>query len=188
MIGLPYWTVERVAGFVLVLGDVVVFPGLMMFWIRGGHRGGAPRSRAHYVWERSFIMAAVVLTAVGFVLLEGYFQTTNGLVLANIGATVYLFGGVLLVAAEALSLTFGYEKLYGLIVIYVVMASLAQAAIGGAWLQAGLLPVWIGWVTILWNIAGLVVLLLFARRDLYFPVLYHVAPLLIGIALLWPAP
>lgn len=89
MISLPYWTVGRVAGFVLLLGDAVVFPGLMMFWIRGGHRGGAPRSRAHYIWERSFIMAAVILTAVGFMTLEGYFQSINGLVLANIGATAY---------------------------------------------------------------------------------------------------
>jgi hypothetical protein len=188
MIGLPYWTIERVAGLMLLLGDVIVFPGLMMFWIRGGHRGGAPRSHAHYVWERGFIMSAVVPTAVGFMLLAGYFQGTNAFVLANIGATAYLFGGVLVVAAEALNLTLGYEKVYGLIVIYVIVAFLAQMAIGGALLQAGLLAAWIGWGAILWNVAGLVVLLLFSRRDLYFPVVHHFAPLLIGIALLWAAP
>jgi len=47
-----------------------------------------------------------------------------------------------------------------------------------------LVAAWIGWVTILWNIAWLVVLTLFARRDIYFPVLHHVMPLVIGIALL----
>jgi|GEM_PF-2035612 len=188
MTGLSFWTIARGAGLMLLLGDVTVFPGLMMFWIREGHRGGAPRSHTHYVWERSLVMSAVVPTAVGFVLLAGYLQGTNAFVLADIGATAYLFGGVLLVVAESLNLTLGYEKVYGLIVVYVIVAFLAQAAIGDALLQAGLLAAWIGWGTILWNIAGLVVLLLFSRRDLYFPVLHHVAPLLIGIALLWAAP
>jgi CHASE2 domain-containing sensor protein len=129
-------------------------------------------------------MAAVVLTAIGFVLLEGFLQNTGGRILATIGATAYLFGGILLVAAEALSLTLGYEKLYGLIVTYVVMAFLAQAAIGGALLQVGVVAAWIGWGTILWNTACLIVLSIIARRDLYFPILHHFAPLVIGLALL----
>jgi hypothetical protein len=112
MIGLPYLSVTRAAGLMLLLGDIIVFPGLMMFWIRGGHRGGAPRSRAHYVRERGLIMSAVVPTAVGSMLLAAYFQGTDAFVLANIGATAYLFGGVLVVAAEALNLTLGYEKVY----------------------------------------------------------------------------
>ena len=187
MIDVSFWSVERAAGFLLIVGSVAAFAGLMMFTLRGGHRGGAPPSHAHWVWERSFIMAAVVLTALGFVLLEGSFQNTNGQVLANIGATAYLFGGVLLVTAEALSLTLGYEKLYGLIVIYVITAFLAQAAIGGAFLQAGSLAVWIAWAIILWNIAWLVVLAVISRRDMYFPVLHHFMPLIIGIALLLSA-
>jgi hypothetical protein len=133
-------------------------------------------------------MAAVVLTAIGFMLLVSFLQTTDGRMLAIIGATAYLFGGVLIVAAEALSLTWEYEKVYGLAVIYVVVAFLGQAAIGGAVLQTGVLANWIGWGTILWNIACLIVLLAIARRDLYFPALHHFAPLVIGIALLWGTP
>jgi hypothetical protein len=55
-------------------------------------------------------MAGVVLTAIGFVLLEGALQTTDGRVLATCGAMTYLFGGVLLVTSEALSLTLGFEN------------------------------------------------------------------------------
>jgi len=185
MTGFQVWSIGRTAGLVLVLSSVALLPGLLMFWFRGGHRGGAPRSRAHFVWERSFIMAAVVLTTIGFVLLGGSFQNSPGRALAIMGATGYLFGGVLLVAAEALSLTIGYEKLYGLIVIYVVLAFLAQAAIGLALLQSGLVAAWIGWVTIVWNLAWLVVLPLISPRDIYFPMLHSIAPLLIGIAMLW---
>lgn len=179
----PFWGIERAAGFVLILGSVAFLPGGMMFWIRGGPRGGAPPSPAYFAWERSFVMAAVVLTAIGFVLLEGHLQNTDGRVLARTGATMYFFGGILLVAAEALSLSQGYEKNYPLIVIYVVLAFLAQAAIGGSLLQSGLLAAWIGWVTILWNIGWLVVLPVITPRDIYFPVLRHFMPLLIGIAL-----
>jgi hypothetical protein len=100
-------------------------------------------------------MAGVALTAIGFVLFEGVLQTTDGRILATIGATAYLFGGILVVAAEALNLNPG-QNTYALIVIYVVMAFPAQAAIGGAVLQSGLVAAWIGWVTILWNIAWLV--------------------------------
>ncbi len=154
-----------------------------MFWIRGGIRGGAPPSHAYFAWERSFIMAAVVLTAIGFVLLEAQLQNTDGRVLARTGATAYLFGGILAVVAEASSLTQGFEKNYPLIVIYVVLAFLAQAAIGGSLLQAGLLAAWIGWVILVWNMGWLMISLI-TRRGIYIPFLHHFMPLVIGIALL----
>jgi hypothetical protein len=46
---------------------------------------------------------------------------------------------------------------------------------------------WIGWATIGWNLVWLLVLPLATPRDIYFPVLHHVMPLVMGIALLWPA-
>ncbi len=173
------------AGLILLLSAFATFPGLMIFTLRRGYRGGAPRSPGHLVWERSFIMAGVVLKVIGFVLLASALQNTDGRVWGLIGATGFLFGGILLVAAEAQSLTFGYEKLYPLIVVFVVMAFLAQAAIGGAWLQGGLPAAWIGWATIVWNLAWLIALAIFSRRDLYYPVLHGVMPLVMGIALLW---
>ena len=184
MFDLQLWSTGRIAGLVLILGVAATFPGLLMFGLRGGHRGGAPRSRSHYILERGLIMAGVVLTAIGFVLLADALQPTAGRSLAISGAAAYFFGGVLIVAAEALNLTLGYAQVYGLVVSYVIIAFLAQAIIGGALLQAGSVAGWIGWATIFWNIAWLAGLARFARRDMYFPVLHHVAPLLIGIALL----
>ena len=177
-------TIGRTAGLVLLLGVFVTFPGLMMFLLRGGHRGGAPRSRTQYVTERASIMAGAGLTAIGFVLLADYLQTTAGRSLAIGGAAAYFFGSVLIVAAEALNLTLGYKQVYGLVVSFVVSACLAQIIIGGALLQATAIGAWLGWVTILWNAACLIGLSLFSRRDMYFPVVHQVAPLLIGLALL----
>jgi hypothetical protein len=184
MIDQRFWSIERAAGSFLVLGFAANLAGVLMFFIRGGTSGGVPPSPAYFVWERSFLMAAVVLTAIGFVLLEGHLQNTDGRILARTGATTYLFAGILLVAAEALSLSQGYEKLYALIVIYVVLAFLAQAVLGGSLLQSGLLAAWIGWLAILWNIAWLVALPVITPRDIYFPVLHHFMPLMIGVALL----
>ena len=179
-----FWNIERAAGLLLVLTAFATAPGFAMFWQRRGHRGGPPRSHRHWVVERSSILSGVVLIALGFMLLESAFRSTDGFVLANIGASAYFFAGVLLVAAEALMLTLGYDKVCGLVNIYVVMAFLAEAAIGGALVVSGLLPAWIGWATVVWNVAWLVVLALFARRDMYYPILHYVMPLVIGVALL----
>lgn len=73
---------------------------------------------------------------------------------------------------------------YPVIVVAVVLALLGQALIGGGLRQGRLLASWIGWATTLWNLAWLVALPLFTPRDIYFPVLHHTMPLLIGAALL----
>ena len=178
-----FWTIENASGLFLALGFLAFLPAGLMFWMRGGPQGRPIPSRAYFLWERSLVMAAVVCTAMGFVLLADYLQSAG--ILARTGATVYLFAGTLAVAAEALSLSQGFDKHRALIVVYVVFAFLAQAAIGAALLQAGVLPAWIGWLAIVWNIGWLVVLPLVSRRDMYFPVLHHFMPLVIGIALLW---
>ena len=51
-------------------------------------------------------------------------------------------------------------------------------------MQTGLVAAWAGWATILWNLGWLLIMLIIRPRDIYYPVLHHVAPLLIGIALL----
>lgn len=181
------WSIERAAGSFLVLSFVANLVAVVMFSIRGGADGGSPPSYTFFVWERSFFMAAVVLTAIGFVLLEGHFHNTDGgHILARTGATGYLFAGILLVAAESLMLSAGFEesRVLAPIDIYVVLAFLAQAAIGGALLRSGLVAAWIGWVTIVWNLGCLVVLPMITPSDIYFPILHHLMPLLIGSALL----
>jgi hypothetical protein len=155
-----------------------------MYTARGGIRGGVPPSHGYFTWERSFIIAAVVLTAVGLALLARYLQHSDGRVLARTGAILYFLGGVLIVASEATDLTRGFHetRLEAPVVSYIVLSFLAQVAIGGSLLQAGLLAAWIGWVTIVWSIGCLMVSAV--TGSYYIPFEHHVMPLVIGIALL----
>jgi hypothetical protein len=82
------------------------------------------------------------------------------------------------VAAEMSSLN-KRERVYPQTVLYSVLAFLALVAFGVALLRTGLAA---GWLTVIWNLARLVVLPIISRRDIYYPGLHHAAPLLIGIA------
>jgi hypothetical protein len=104
-------------------------------------------------------------------------------VLARLGMMTYLFGAVVVVVAETASLS-KRDWNYPQIVVYVVLAFLAQVAIGAALLQTGLVPGWAGWTAVIWNVTWLLVMLIIRPGDIYYPVLHHVAPLVIGIALL----
>jgi hypothetical protein len=177
------WRAERAAGLFLLLGWAANFAGVLMFWFRDGVSGRMPPSAAYYDWERSLILAAVVLSVVGFVLLEEHPELGDGRLLIRTGATTYLFAGVLGVLYEVMELARTTPS-YPLIVVSVVLAFLAQAAIGGGLRQARLLAPWIGWATVVWNLAWLLALPLLTPRDIYFPVLHHTMPLLIGVALL----
>ncbi len=178
------WSYQRLSGIAM---SVAVFPlmlGVFLFLRRSGIRSAEPPGELVYLWERGSILAAAVLTALGLVLLETRFQDTSGGALARLGAWAFFFGAVLLVVGEAKTFPLGPPN-YPLIVFYVVLAFLGQAAIGAAILRAGLLTPWIGWMTIIWNLGWLVILPITTPSDIYFPVLHHLMPLVIGIALLF---
>ena len=144
---------------------------------------GWPIDNSHMRWERGFIIAAVLATVLGLALLEDMLRATGEPVLSRLGMVTYLVGAVVVIAAETASL--GKDDwIYPQIVLYVVLAFLAQAAFGVSLLQTGLVAGWVGWVTIIWNLSWLLLLLIFSRGNVYFPVLHHFAPLIIGIALL----
>jgi hypothetical protein len=42
----------------------------------------------------------------------------------------------------------------------------------------------VGWATVIWSLAWLIILPIARPKDMYYPWLHYVAPLIIGIALL----
>ena len=180
-------SMARAAGLILILGSVSNFVAVWMFSVRT--RALSPSAVRHpvFVTERIFIVAAVIITALGFVLLEGAFRDQNGHVLAKLGATAYLLGAILITTGELLGLNLGGDvREFG--PMYVVISFLAQACIGGAILLSRIAPTWIGWTALVWSIGWLVLLPVVSPIGIYFPVLHHVVPLVLGVALLTKTP
>jgi hypothetical protein len=68
-----------------------------------------------------------------------------------------------------------------LFVIYSILAFAALVAYAGAVLSTGVLPHWVGWIALVYGLAGLG-LLGFTGRS--YPLMHHLLPILMGILLL----
>lgn len=157
--------------------------GAVLFSARRGMDISKLITTPRFIWERSLIMAAVVLTAIGLLLFEDYLRDKQGHLMARVGAFVYSFGATLVLTAEGIRLTDG-QTVYPLVVLYVVLAFLGQGAVGVALVQFSGYLSSVGWVVIAWNLAWLIILPITSPGDVYFPVLHHLMPLLMGIPLL----
>ena len=171
------------AGWLLILGGIIFVPGGLLYTGRAILKWPAAQSQGYLYLERGLVMAACIVAALGLVLLDRLLEAAGDGTLAPIGLAIFLIGTVLVLAAETFSLG-RQEMVYAPIVAFVVLAFLGQALFGASILRSGLLPGWVGWVTILWNLAWLVILPIARPQDVYYPWLHYVAPLVIGIALL----
>lgn len=185
--------VDRAAGVLLLAGGFANFAGVIMFGIRGGESelavklfpswgSSGARSLAFLGTERGLFMAGMVLSALGFCLLDGRRYRPGAYVFMRLGVTGYLAGSIIGVVAETLELT--STAVYPMFVVYVTLAFVSQAAIGCALSMSELVPRWIGWATVVWNLGWLAILVLARPWDVYFPVLQLVMPVLIGAALI----
>jgi hypothetical protein len=174
---------QIVCAWMLILAGAIFVPGGVLYTGRAILKWPAAQSQSFLVWERGLVMGAILVATLGLVLLERLLGAAGDQILAPIGLTIFLIGTVLVLAAE----TFGLDRqemIYAPIVAFVVLAFIGQAVFGDAILRTGLLPVWVGWATILWNLAWLVILPIARPQDIYFPWLHYVAPVMIGIMLL----
>lgn len=176
-------SMRTAAASLLILCFVVFTFGGVLFMGRVFLKWPNAETSSHLLWERGLVIGGVLATVLGLALLEELLRAAGEPVLSRLGMMTYLFGAVVVVVAETAYLG-KRDWIYPQIVLYVVLAFLAQAAFGASLLQTGLVAAWAGWATILWNLGWLLVMLIVRPRDSYYPVLHHVAPLIIGIALL----
>lgn len=174
---------RNIATWLLILCGVVFAVGGFLYMGRAMLKWPAAESPGYLVWERGFIIAAVMINVSGLALLEGMLRTAGDPVFARVGLITTVIAAAVVLTAEASFLN-SQAQAQAQIVIYVVLAFLGQAAIGVGLLRTHLLAGWVGWATIIWNLAWLVILPIASPRDIYYPVLHHTVPLLIGIALL----
>lgn len=174
---------RSIAASLLILSFVVFGVGGVLYTGRAIWKWPVEETAGYLRWERGFVILAVLATVLGLALLEEILHNAGDFVFSRLGLVTYLFGAVVVVVAETAYLSKS-EWVYPQIVVYVVLAFVAQAAFGAALLRSGIVAGWVGWATIIWNLAWLLVMLIVRPRDIYYPVLHHVAPLIIGIALL----
>jgi hypothetical protein len=171
----------------MILGFVVFGMGGILFTGRAIWQWPAGQTPCYLLWERGCVIAAVLLNVWGLVLLEDMLSSADGPAIARLGMVTYGFGAVTVVVAETTNLSTREGKrewVYSQVVLYVVLAFLAQGAFGVALLQTELVAEWVGWAAIIWNLAWMVILPIFSPHNMYYPALHHFAPLIIGIALL----
>ena len=185
MFGQAWLTAHRVTGGLLVAGGALVFVGILMYGARVFLHAPIGARPGYYQWERGSIVSGFITLALGLAGLSSLLRLAGDPLLAEVGLTAFVIGAVVLSVAEVSWLTTAGlpDGLTGALVrIFVVLAFLSQGAFGAALLQTGLLPGWLGWITIVWNIGWLVVL--FRVPDPYYPVLHLQFPVLAGILLL----
>ena len=176
-------SVQVVSAWLLILSSITFVPAGLLYWGRAILKRPAAQSRSYLYWERGIVIAAILFATLGWVLLGGLLEAVGDGILSSIGMTIFLIGAVLIIAAETWSLN-RQEWLYTTIVVAVILIFLGEAAFGGSILRTGILPGWVGWTTIIWNLGWLVILPIARSKDIYYPWLHYVTPLIIGIALL----
>ena len=88
------------AASLLILSFVVFAVGGILYTGRAMWKWPAGQTPRYLLWERSSIIAAVLLTVLGLVLLEDMLVDGGDSALARLGMFTYLFGAVIVVAAE----------------------------------------------------------------------------------------
>jgi hypothetical protein len=174
---------QIVSGWLLILSGIIFLPGGMLYAGSNIWKWPIGNTHRYLLWERGFVMAALLVALLGLRILEGMLEAAGDKILAPSGMSLLVIGAGVVIFAEAYSIS-RKEWVYAPIVMFVILAFLAQALFGGALLRTGFLPGWIGWATILWNLGWLVILPMARPKDMYYPWLHYVAPVLIGIGLL----
>src|SRR5215216_1236386 len=91
---------RTIAASLLALSFVIFNFGGVLYAGRAMWRWQIEETASHLIWERGFVIAAVLATVLGLVLLEDILHTAGDSVLARLGMVAYLFGAVVVVVAE----------------------------------------------------------------------------------------
>lgn len=183
MDGKIFFSTQVAASWLLILSGQIFLVGGMLYTGRAIWRWPIGMTHRYLLLERGFVMAALLVVVLGLAQLERMLAAVGDTILAPSGMVIFLIAAVLVLVAETFFIS-RREWVYAPIVAFVILAFLGQAVFGAALLSTGLLPAWVGWATILWNLGWLVVLPIARPHDMYYPWLHYVAPLLIGITLL----
>jgi len=172
---------RRVAAALLMGSGTVFLAGALMY--TGRTFWAWPADGAYVAWERGFVIAGVLISVGGFALLELLLREARAVIVPRLAFVTYFAGCIVLVSAEASNI-FGRGLSTAQTTLFVVLAIVAQVGFGVALIVSRIVPTWVGWAVIVWNLGAGVLLFALSPSNVYFPFVHFVAPLLIGVALL----
>ncbi len=142
---------RSVSASLLIMGFLIFTVGGFLYTGRAIWKLPVGQTLLYLYWERGFVIAALLANVLGLVLLDDVLAAGGVALLARIGTVTYLMGAAVVLVAES-AFVGKQEWNYAQVVLYVVLAFLAQACIGAALLNSGLVAAWVAWAVILWNI------------------------------------
>lgn len=154
-------------------------------------------------WTNAFFMVSIMVTMLGLALLTTLLREAGDRIFSQLGLILFVFGATLWFlqlafwlsidpwAAQEMARTGVMPDYYvpltlwtqALFVIYTLLAFCALAVYGGAMLSTRVLPQWMGWLAIVYGLAGLGVAG-FTAGTAPGPWLQYLLPIVIGILLL----
>jgi len=165
--GVKDFTSEQVVtGWLLILSGILFVPGGLLFTGRAIFKWPTAQSQSYLTWERGLVMAAILVATLGLALLERLLEAAGDRMLAPAGIVLFLIGTSLVFMAETTTIN-RQEPIYAMIVVFVALIFLGEAGFGASILRTGLLPGWVGWATVLWNLAWLAILPIARPQDVY---------------------
>ena len=206
-----FWTTGRIAGALLVLGLVLIAAEFIVVLAQGKIEGieaawegveGIGEAATVFRTVETFRAPQVVLLFLGFGMLTVRLNEAGDRALSFLAFNLFLVFLILAAiedtfhsevtawAGEEWARTGAVPELFepmrewvnGSVQLrYVTFVYASMAAYGWAFLRTGVLPRWIGWLTLGWSLAWLIVI--FSTQDTL-PATFVIVPLIIGVALL----
>ncbi len=153
-------------------------------------------------WGFRIILVGWIVAALGYVMLTVLLRDVGDPIISTLASVLFLIGivsaivfwaldlTVTVLAAEEMARTTIIPEYYKVLVmsaesllgVYQMLALLATAGFGWALVQTGILPSWVGWVTVGWGLLWAGVHL---RSTEAVPLLPMVMQLVIGVSLLF---
>jgi hypothetical protein len=154
-----------------------------------------------YRWGNRIVLMGWIVAALAYVMLAALLRDAGDPIISTLASVLFLIAIALagvfwafhlsptLLAAEETARTSNVPAYYEILQVsaeaslrvYLLLGLIATAGFGWALLQTGMLPSWVGWVTVGWGViwAGV-----FLKRSEGIPLLPMVMQIVIGISLL----
>ncbi len=181
---------RQVSGLLLLVAFLLNLGGVVMY-TAGTAYGWVVETPTFHASERALIMGSYVAAALGTAVLEPALGEAGAAILARLAAITFPMAASVALVMEAV----GLDGLWppALMVVAVLLLFGAGALLGAAILASRLVPTWVGWAAVVWNVAWPAVLPtlwgvlpMVSPGDLYYPILHGIPLLLISIPLIRP--